>query len=58
MNCEACGKQNVLIEGLGEGKKKVTCQDCGFSTITNAQGQPLLTGDRSTPQDGRQLLEG
>jgi hypothetical protein len=57
MKCKACGKQNILVEGLGDGKKKLTCQDCGFSTVEDDRGRGLLT-DTSPQRDRRQLLTG
>ena len=54
MECKSCGAKKVLVEGLTEGKSKVTCQECGFSVITNNKGQQLLTGQRH--HDKRELL--
>jgi len=57
MKCKSCGKHSVLVEGLGEGKTRVTCQVCGYSSITDNVGRRMLTDDR--PQkDRRRLITG
>jgi ribosomal protein S27AE len=43
MRCPKCGKQNLLVEGLGEGKTRLTCQACGYSEVKDREGRPLLT---------------
>lgn len=57
MKCPKCDNQNLVLEGLGDGKKKLVCQSCGYSTIVDDEGRHLLTGERGLPKDGRQLLE-
>jgi len=54
MKCPKCQSQNLLVEGLGNGEKRLTCQSCGFSQITDNEGRKLLT---EVPQtDQRRLL--
>jgi hypothetical protein len=55
MNCQKCGSGNVLVEGVGEGKTKVTCQACGVAEVKDQQGRKMLTDDRPAP-DRRELL--
>lgn len=57
MKCPQCGKQNLLVEGLGEGKKKLTCQACGYSKIEDSDGRKMLT-DNMPPPDRRQVITG
>jgi len=54
MNCPQCGNQNVLVEGVGDGKTKKSCQKCGWSTIVESDGRRLLT--EVPPPDRRKLL--
>ena len=55
MKCPKCGKQ-VLIEALGDGKKRLLCQSCGFNQITDDQGRRLLT-EVPEVNKGRYLTE-
>lgn len=43
MRCPKCGSQNLLMEGVGDGKTKLTCQACGHSEVKDREGRPLLT---------------
>lgn len=47
--CVKCGSERVLMEGVGDGKTKVTCQECGYSTVKDQQGRRMLTDDRPAP---------
>lgn len=54
MKCSKCGGKSLIVEGLGDGKTKIVCQDCGFSEIVDKRGLPMLT---EVPQpDQRRLL--
>jgi len=55
MNCKKCGSGKVLSEGVGEGKVKVTCQECGMNEVKDEQGRKMLTDDRPV-SDVRELL--
>ncbi len=55
MQCQKCNSSNVLVEGVGEGKTKITCQACGLSEVKDIQGRQMLTDDRA-PVDRRQML--
>lgn len=44
MKCQ-CGSEKVLVESLGNGVTKNTCQECGHSETRNVSGQRLLTDD-------------
>lgn len=57
MKCKACGKQNILIEGLGDGKRRLTCQDCGHTLVEDDKGRRLLT-DTRTSVSRRKILVG
>ena len=46
MECKSCNAKKVLVEGLTEGKSKITCQECGFSEIRDPQGRKMLTDDQ------------
>lgn len=55
MNCAKCKSQNVMVEGVGEGKVRVTCQGCGMSEVKDQQGRKMLTDDMGGG-DRRELL--
>lgn len=55
MECKNCGAKKVLVEGLTEGKSKVTCQECGYHEIRDPEGRKMLTDDMPQ-QDRRKLL--
>lgn len=55
MTCDKCGSDKLLVEGLLEGKVKVTCRECGMSEVRDAQGRRMLTDDMPAP-DRRQYL--
>lgn len=57
MKCPQCGKQNLLVEGLGEGKKKLTCQACPYQEILDGMGRKMLTDNMPAP-DRRQVITG
>jgi Zn finger protein HypA/HybF involved in hydrogenase expression len=56
MNCQKCKSSNVLSEGVGEGKVRVTCQECGSSEVKDQQGRHMLTDDAGGANDRRDLL--
>jgi uncharacterized Zn finger protein len=58
MQCTKCGSSKVLTEGLDNGKIKVTCQECGHSTIKDQQGRQMLTDDAPVPDRREYLTEG
>ena len=45
MECKRCKAKKVLVEGLTEGKSKITCQECGESYVVDGQNRQLLTSD-------------
>ena len=53
MICPRCGGKSLIVEGLGDGKTKTVCQDCGYSEITDKRGLPMLT---EVPQPDRRRL--
>lgn len=53
MKCPNCGEQNLLVEGVGDGKTKLTCQSCGYHNVKDKEGRPLLT---EVPQTDRRRL--
>ena len=55
MQCQKCSSNNVLVENVGEGKTKITCQSCGESKVSDQQGRRMLTDDRPAP-DSREML--
>ena len=55
MNCKTCQKQ-LVSESLGDGKKKLKCENCGTSEIVDIAGRKYLTSDSPTP--GAKLLLG
>ena len=60
--CQKCGSEKVLMEGVGDGKTKVTCQECGYASVQDSQGRRMLTDDAPPPapngQRQRLLTEG
>ena len=59
MKCNKCGKDTLLAEDLGGGKKKLHCSSCGLTEIKDAQGRKLLTEDdpmRAPARAERRLL--
>lgn len=56
MNCQKCKSSNVLCEGVGEGKVRVTCRECGESNVQDQQGRRMLTDDMGASGDRRELL--
>lgn len=57
MNCQKCKSQRVLMEGQGDGKTKVTCQECGYSYIQDTQGRRMLTDDMPGSDTRKVLTE-
>lgn len=57
MKCQKCNSQRVVVEAIMEDRRRVTCQECGYSTIEDNGGRRMLTGERETTE-GRVLLEG
>lgn len=55
MNCKSCGKK-MLMEDIGDGKKKAKCEECGTTEIVDDKGRKYLTSD--TPPPARKLLLG
>jgi len=53
MMCPKCGVKGVIVEGLGDGKTRITCQSCGYSNVEDRRGLPLLT---EVPQADRKRL--
>ena len=47
--CKKCGSEKVLLEGVGDGKTKVTCQECGYASVQDSQGRRMLTDDAPLP---------
>lgn len=54
MKCLSCNSEKVLVESVGDGKVRVSCQKCGESTVRDQQGRRLLTDDMSP--NGQPLL--
>lgn len=42
MKCPSCGVEGVLVENLGEGRKRVQCKRCGLREIRDREGRSLL----------------
>lgn len=42
--CKACKSSDTVTTGLPGGGCTVTCQQCGKSTVLDAQGRELLEG--------------
>jgi len=57
MKCPKCGNEGLLVEGLGDGKTKFTCQSCGFYEVRDNRGRGLLTDDMPR-RDQRHLITG
>jgi hypothetical protein len=55
MKCSQCGGQNVLVEGIGDGKSRVTCQSCRHTEVIDSQGRRMLT-DEMPHVDRRRVL--
>jgi len=55
--CPQCGKTTILVEALGEGKRRLFCQSCSYQAIVDEQGRGLLT-DNIPPKDPRHLITG
>jgi len=51
--CPKCGNPALLVEGVGGGKTRKSCQKCGWSTIVESDGRRLLT---EVPQTDRRRL--
>jgi hypothetical protein len=45
MLCPGCGRPSLIVEDLGDGRKKRKCSKCGFNEIVDEKGRRLLTGD-------------
>jgi hypothetical protein len=62
MQCSKCSSPKVIVESLGTGVTKATCQECGHAETRNAGGQRLLTDDMPARQQPvrvpRPLTEG
>jgi ribosomal protein S27AE len=55
MKCPKCGNQSVLVEGLGEGKVRLSCQLCAYSEVRDSRGKGLLTDTRITCDQSKLL---
>lgn len=55
MTCQKCGSERVLVEGVGDGVTKISCQECGESTIRDNQGRRMLTDDMPAADRRTQL---
>lgn len=55
MNCPKCGKA-LIVESLGDGKKKITCQSCGLAEVIDSQGRKLLTGVQQLRENKNKYL--
>ena len=42
--CPKCGKE-MVVEAMGDGKKKIKCSPCGLSEIRDSTDRQLLTSD-------------
>jgi len=42
MNCPKCNKP-LIVESLGDGKKRVKCSECGLTEVQDDKGRKLLT---------------
>lgn len=58
MQCTNCGSSKVLTEGLDDGRVKITCQECSFSTVLDKEGRQMLTDDQPAPDRREYLTEG
>ena len=56
MECKSCKAKKVLVEGLGEGRSKITCQECGYSEIKDSKGRQMLTDDDHSQRQNRSKL--
>lgn len=45
MQCIKCKSPRLVVEALGTGVTRSTCQECGHAEVQNAGGQRLLTDD-------------
>lgn len=57
MSCQKCASDRLFMEGQGDGKTKVTCQECGYSVIQDTKGRRMLTDDMPAPSTKRVLTE-
>lgn len=51
MECRSC-KSKVIVEGIGDGKSKVTCSKCLESYIVDRQGRQMLTDEQPRNHPG------
>ncbi len=42
MKCPSCNADGVLVENLGEGRKRVRCSRCGLNEVKDGEGRKLL----------------
>lgn len=55
MYCHKCHNE-MLVEMLDDGRKRIKCIPCGISEIRDAEDRQLLTSDCDIPND--QILLG
>lgn len=62
VKCSNCRSERVLVEAVGDGSTRRTCQACGHAEVVNSSGQRLLTDDMASrpqaPSGPRTLTEG
>lgn len=54
MKCPQCGAQNLIVESLGDGKRREACRECGYAEVKDGQDRRLLT--EVPPADKRRVL--
>lgn len=42
--CPKCGKE-MVVEAMGDGRKKIKCPPCGLAEIRDSSDRQLLTSD-------------
>jgi hypothetical protein len=57
VTCPKCGGQ-VLVEALGEGRVRTTCQQCHLSEVRDEQGRRMLTDNMPHPSGPGKLITG
>jgi len=48
MDCPKCEEPQVLVESLGDGHKRITCEKCGLKEVHDREGRKLLLDTRET----------
>ena len=57
MKCPKCGGENLIIENLGNGTKKFSCQGCGHGDIQDSGGRKMLTDEMPSVDRRKALVE-